>query len=180
MSKFNEELIRELMSEGASTKEAEDLANVAESLALLRDEKPSIQAKPSLSAALKAGVGGLVLALAVVGLLIVSLGSLPGEPLHPIKSFSEAVAVKLDPALAPTVMMDKSWEVAQLTSQHKPTREVVVALNSYNYAFSEAQGRDYSAAWEYCKAELTQARDDSNGTIRQELNHSIAAIPDAS
>lgn len=174
----NQELRAELRAEGASVREAEELAALAGRLAVLATGPAAVAPGRlrGLGAYLAATTaGGLVIASLALGLVAVSLNTIPGQPLHGLKTVSETVATDLVPALHTDVMMDKSWEVEQLVSQHKASGQVLATLADYNRQYMLADGGRY-AARDYCSKELQQASRESSGTEQAAINASLARV----
>jgi hypothetical protein len=180
MSMSNKKLQKELRAEGASVEQARELSAIAGRLSVLAI-KPSVAADGHSGRLggyfARVAVGSLALTAVLFGLVAVSMNTIPGQPLHGLKSASESLATDLVPALHTDVMMDKSWEVEQLVSQHKASTQVLATLASYNQEYVLAKGGRY-AARDYCSKELIQASKESNGAERAAINASLAQVED--
>jgi len=174
----NRKLQDELRAEGASAGQARELSALAGRLSILAT-KPSVAASGRSSGPgayfARVAAGSLAITAVLLGLVALSLNTIPGQPLHGLKTASESLATTLVPSLHTDVMMDKSWEVEQLVSQHKAPTQVLATLADYNQEYAMAQGRHY-AAREYCSRELQEASSESGGAERSAINASLARV----
>jgi len=179
MKTKRDDLIQELQREGAPSGEAVALAKLASQLHRLHDLPPrslnpqGTRPRPELGWTL---LGGLVAALFLAILIPLSWRTLPGELLHPVKSGAQALAVAVDPDLRPSVMMDRSREVAQLAIHQRPPSQILRTLGRYNQLARQVRGDQY-AAWLYCREELEVARDHTQGGTRTAIEHSLKQTP---
>ena len=150
-------LINELIAAGAEPSEAAELANFEQSLKKPMFERSQELKLKNVNQVLgqlnkRSGfdwrryirpfglaLGGLSLAGASV---FASQGSLPGEPLYPIKRLSETVFEQINPEFKDDIPVRRSEEVKSLIEKNENDDSIKKSLEDYQKQSSESENKD--------------------------------------
>lgn len=177
MKTYEAELAAELLAEGAESPEATALAAMALRLGddaattmplpetnLHRDHRATIFLLSSLGAS-----------FAVILLAVLSLPTVPGAALYPMKNFVAATATTLNPSLHTAVMMERSREVAVLAQRGAPQAQILDAVSAYDREFKLATNANYDD-WEYCGRQLKEASSRTSGAAKAAIDKSLLNV----
>lgn len=152
-----DDLINELIAAGAEPSEAAELANFEQSLkrpmfersqslklknvnqVLDQLNKPSGFDWRAFIRPFGLALGGLSLAGASV---FASQGSLPGEPLYPVKRLSETVLEQINPEFKDEITVRRSEEVKSLIEKNKDDDAIKKSLEDYQQQSSESENKE--------------------------------------
>lgn len=178
MKTYEEELAEELRTEGATAAEATTLAAMA---LRLGDDAPTSMPLPAINNLLRNHRATMVLlsslgaSFAVILISVLSLPTVPGAALYPVKNFIAASATTLNPSLHTAVMMERSREVAVLAQRGAPPARILDALSAYDREFKLATSADYDN-WEYCGRQLKEASARTSGATKAAIDHSLLNV----
>jgi hypothetical protein len=174
MKTTDRQLRKELRQAGAETPEIDGLVSMAGSLRLLKEPAAGRTWLGVLKPALVAS------SALVVGVMIVMLAqsAAPTSWLYPVQKLSDSVAIKAHPQYRATVMMRRAQQVNQLIASHASTRTILSTLDSYDSEASHYKslpGASY-ATFDYCKANLEQAKTAAPASVRQAITNSLDSL----
>lgn len=167
-------LTQELLSAGATEREARELAQIASGLSRLKGTEPALATKPRPWWRPRLGLWSF-LGTAVVGLaagtavFAIAQTSIPGNWLYPVKRASERITVMTQPDYRTTIMMRRAQEVKLLVAQKRSSRLVTTTLAEYETDVHGLKTKNY-AALNYCHACLQQAEAAATPAEKQQIS----------
>ena len=178
-----DDLINELIVSGSNKWEAFDLAKFAETLnptILERNHAFKLGQFETIASKLERkkfswrrvvvplglGLGSLSL---LAGTIFAAQGSLPGEPLYPVKRISEQVISSVYPKFAENLPVRRTQEIKQLIEQNKDG--TLLKNNLEDYTKEITKNKPSSKVIEQSRDNLQQAEEKASGTAKTEIQN---------
>ena len=177
-----EKLIEELKAGGASGRESEDLAYFSKNLENLykfeRSEKLKEKflgrtPKKIIYISHRAFAGIMLSAVLLLGFasVVSAQGSIPGDPLYPVKRISEQVITYINPSFKGEILQRRSQEIRELSSRNNQP-QMQETISSYEKVLNENRKispEDISAS----KNNLEEAQKNASGQNKAEIENAI-------